>query len=139
MEKEYTIAGRIKLTAYLSMDVKDADLEILLYEITPDGKILFLTTDYLRARYRNSLEMEELLIPNEIYKYEFNTPYLIVRKLSKNSRICLIIRNLNSPHYQKNFQSGGNISEEVKNVAEKSNVTLYHDSKYPSFLLIPIQ
>ena len=65
-DRVLTIAGQIKLTAYISMDVKDADFEILIYEIRPSGEEIFLTTDILRARYRNSLTKPELPPPGQI-------------------------------------------------------------------------
>lgn len=138
VDKDLTLAGQIKLTINLAMDVNDADFEILLYEVRPEGNPIFLTMDYLRARYRNSPEKEELAVPGSINKYEFKTSYLFVRKISKGSRIRLVIRNLNSPHYQKNFQSGGNVSYETSKDAKPGHFSLYHNSEYPSFLEIPV-
>jgi putative CocE/NonD family hydrolase len=136
--KPITIAGRISLTTFIEMDVPDADFEILLYEITEAGEIIFLTTDYLRARYRNDLSKEEFPKQNQVNKYVFETPYLFVRKIQKGSSLLLIIRNLNSPHYQKNFQSGKAIGTETKQDALSSKVKLYHDSKHKSILKLPV-
>jgi len=138
IDRILTIAGQIKFTAYISMDIPDADFEILLYEVKPTGEEIYLTTDILRARFRNGLEKEELCTPGQIYKYEFKTPYLFVRQLSKGSRIRLILRNLNSPHYQKNFQSGGIISEETAKNSKTGIFKFYHNAKYSSQLEIPL-
>lgn len=138
IDKDITLAGQIKLTVSISMDVKDADFEILLYEIKADGTSVFLTTDILRARFRNSIEKEDLPNPGQIYAYVFNTPYLFVRKVTAGSRIRLIIRNLNSPHYEKNFQSGGNIFEETLKTAYTGTFLLYHNNTNSSFLEIPV-
>ena len=137
-DKDIIIAGQIKLTASISMDVKDADFEILLYEIKPDGSSVFLTTDILRARYRNSIEKEELAFPGQINTYVFKTPYMFVRKITSGSRLRLIIRNLNSPHYEKNFQSGSNIFDETSNTSKPGTFLLYHNNKNSSFIEIPI-
>jgi putative CocE/NonD family hydrolase len=137
-DRDITIAGQIKLTASMSMDVKDADFEILLYEIKPDGSSVYLTTDILRARYRNGMEKEDLPVPGQIYTYVFKTPYMFVRKISSGSRLRLVIRNLNSPHYQKNFQSGGNIFEETSSVSKTGTFLLYHNNINNSFLEIPV-
>lgn len=138
IDRTLTISGQIRFTAFISMDVKDADFEILLYEVKPDGEVVFLTTDFLRARYRNGLESQDFPVSGTICKYEFKTTYLIVRQLSKGSRIRLILRNLNSPHYEKNFQSGGVISNENFLVAKSGVFKFYHNSAYPSRLEIPI-
>ena len=137
-DKDIVFAGQIKLTLSISMNVKDADFEILLYEIKPDGTSVFLTTDILRARFRNSLEKEELPKPGQVYSYVFKTPFLFVRKISSGSRLRLIIRNLNSPHYEKNFQSGGNIFEETAKTANAGTFVLYHNNINSSFLEIPV-
>jgi uncharacterized protein len=138
VDKNITIAGQIKLTTWISMDVKDADFEILLYEVKQDGSAVFLTTDYLRARYRNSLEKEEFPASGDICKYEFKTPYLFVRTISNGSRLRLIIRPMNSPHYQKNFLSGGNISEETSADAMRGHFSLFHNIEHNSYIEIPI-
>jgi len=137
-DKDITVAGQIKLTISISMDVKDADFEILLYEIKSDGTTVFLTTDILRARYHNSIEKEELTNPGQINTYVFKTPYMFVRKISSGSRLRLIIRNLNSPHYQKNFQSGGNIFEETSTNSKPGTFLLYHNNINSSYIEIPI-
>jgi len=138
LETDMRVSGQIELSLYLEMDVKDADFEILLYELCENGDFIFLTTDYLRARYKNSLEKEIMINPGEITNYTFKTPYIFVRKIEKGSRIVLLIRNLNSPHYQKNFQSGKSISHETKSDAVKGNFKLYHNTKYPSVLTLPL-
>jgi len=132
------IAGEIKLNLFLEMNVKDADFEILLYEIQENGKCVFLTTDIIRARYRNSIDKESFPKPNTIIEYIFNTPALIVRKLKKSSRLRLVIRNLNSPHYQKNFLTGSDVSFETAKIAQKGRFILYHQKNYESKLIIPI-
>jgi hypothetical protein len=137
-QEDITIAGQIKLNAYISMDVNDADFEFLLFEIKKDGKTIFLTTDYLRARYSESLKQEKLISKNIPYNYEFNTPYIFIRNISKDSRLRLIIRNLNSPHYQKNFQSGKDVSHETSKDAQTGHFSVYHNFSYPSKLTIPV-
>jgi putative CocE/NonD family hydrolase len=137
-DKDIILAGQIKLTVSIAMDVKDADFEILLYEIKPDGSSVYLTTDILRARYRNTIEKEELPFLGQVYAYVFKTPYLFVRKLSAGSRLRLIIRNLNSPHYQKNFQSGGNIFDETARDAKPGTFLLFHNNVYKSYIELPV-
>ncbi len=65
------VSGQVKLSLWISLDVPDTDLEVGLYEILPDGKSIFLTSDTLRARYRDSLEKETLVPRGEIVQYRF--------------------------------------------------------------------
>ena len=138
LPEDLVIAGQINFNAYVETNVKDADFEYLVYEVEPDGTEIFLTTELLRARYRNSLSEEELIIPGKILQYNFTKSFLLVRKLHKGSRIQFIFRALNNPFWQKNFNSGGMVEEETAEVAETAIIKLYHDKDHPSFIEIPI-
>jgi hypothetical protein len=48
------------------MDVPDTDFSVTLYEILPDGSSVRLTSDRMRARYRESLSEEKLVKSGEI-------------------------------------------------------------------------
>ena len=138
LPEELVIAGQINFSACIETNVKDMDFEYLVYEVAADGSETFLTTELLRTRYRNSLSKEELIIPDKIYKYNFTPSFFLVRKLRKGSRIRFILRALNNPFWQKNFNSGGKIEEETAEVAETAIIKLYHDKDHPSFIEIPI-
>ena len=138
LSEDLIIAGQIKFSAFIEMNVKDTDFEYLMYEVRPDGTEIFLTTDILRARYRNSLEKEELIVPGRIYKYDFQTSYFIVRKIKKGSRLRFIFRALNNPFWQKNFNSGGKVIDETEEDAITAAIKLYHDNDHPSCIEIPI-
>ena len=138
LPEDLVIAGQINFTAFIETNVKDTDFEYLVYELEPDGTEIFLTTELLRARYHNSLTEEELITPGKIYKYNFTPSFFFVRKLQKGSRIRFILRALNNPFWQKNFNSGGKVEEETSEVAETAIIKLYHDKDHPSFIEIPI-
>jgi hypothetical protein len=138
LPEDLLIAGQINFSAYIEMDVIDTDFEYLIYEVKPDGSEIFLTTEFLRARYRNSLSKEALVTPGKIHKYNFTSSFFLVRKLQKGSRIRFIFRALNNPLWQKNFNSGGKVEEETAEVAKIATIKLYHDKEHPSFIEIPI-
>ncbi|MFC2131040.1 CocE/NonD family hydrolase [Bacteroidota bacterium] len=135
---DVVFTGQVGLNAYISMDVPDTDFEAILYEIRPDGKCIYLTSDLMRARHRNSLEQEEFVEKDEIYLYNFKTFHFISRKLMKGSRLRLVVGALNSPYYQKNYNSGGDVSFETAKDAKTAKVKLWHNSDYPSSLILPI-
>ncbi len=137
-EKDTEISGYVKLKLYISMNVPDTDFQVFLYEIKPDGKSIYLTSDVMRARYRKSLEKEELVKPGKIEVYNFKTFYFFSRTISKGSRLRLVISCINSPNWQKNYNSGGVVAEETAKDAKIAIITLYHDEKYPSCLELPV-
>jgi putative CocE/NonD family hydrolase len=132
------IAGAVKLSAWLSLDVPDTDLQALLYEIRPDGSSVYLTSDVLRARYRESLEKETLVKPGEVLRYDFTGFSWFARRLQKGSRLRLVISSINSSGFEKNYNSGGVVADETAKDARTVHIALWHDAQHPSALEIPL-
>ncbi len=138
-EENVELTGYVKFDAYISLNVPDTDLRVDLYEISPEGESFFMTHDIMRARYRNSLREEELAVPGEIDLYRFDRFSFFSRTVSKGSRLRFVIKCLNSPVWQKNFNSGGVVARETAKNARKAVVTLYHDRGHPSLLELPVR
>jgi hypothetical protein len=132
------VSGQVKLNLWIALDVPDTDFQVTLYEILPDGKSVYLTRDSLRARYRDSLEREELVPNGEIVRYSFTAFPWFSRKVAKGSRLRLVVTCPNSPQIEKNYNSGGVVADETAKDARTAHVVLYHDTEHPSALEIPI-
>jgi putative CocE/NonD family hydrolase len=132
------ISGFVKLTAWIAIDVPDTDFSATLYELLPDGTSVELTSDVIRARYRESLSQEKLVKPGEINQYVFDGFTFFSRRVSKGSRLRLVLNCPNSIYLEKNYNSGGVIAEETAKDARTAHVTVYHDSAHPSRLELPI-
>jgi len=132
------LSGYSKLHAWMSLDVPDTDFEATLYEILKDGSSIFLTSDILRARYRKGTRHEELIVPGEVNEYIFDGFTLFCRQISKGSRLRLVLKCINSPQVEKNYNAGGRVEEESGADAHTAHVTLYHDNQYPSRMELPI-
>jgi putative CocE/NonD family hydrolase len=137
-ENDTEISGPVKLTVWLKMDVPDTDIEVNLYEILPSGRSVALTSDEMRARYRASLTEAKAVPSGEIEKYEFDTFQWFSRRVTKGSRLRLVIKAPNSPGTEKNYNSGGAVENETGKDARTAHVTLYHDVQYPSQLELPV-
>jgi putative CocE/NonD family hydrolase len=132
------ISGQVKLALWLSMDVPDTDLQAALYEILPDGSSVALTGDLLRARYRESLEREKLVEPGKVERYDFTAFPWFSRRISKGSRLRLVVSSPNSVFLEKNYNAGGVVADESGKDARTAHITLWHDAAHPSALEIPI-
>jgi putative CocE/NonD family hydrolase len=132
------VAGQVKLSLWISLDVPDTDLQATLYEILPDGGSILLTADYLRARYRESLETEKLVEPGKVERYDFTHFTWFARRISQGSRLRLVVSSPNSIYLEKNYNSGGVVAAESGKDARTAHVTLVHDAAHPSALEIPI-
>jgi uncharacterized protein len=135
--EETEISGFIRLVAWIAMDVPDTDFWVRLYEIKHDGTSIFLTEDWMRARYRGSTTTAELVEPGKIQRYEFNKFYFFSRAIAKRSVLRLVIRPPNSIYWQKNYNSGGDVSEESARDARTAHVKIFHDPEHSSFLELP--
>jgi putative CocE/NonD family hydrolase len=132
------VSGQVKLTLWMSLDVPDTDFRADLYEIMPSGTSVLLTSDQVRARYRDSLEKETPVTKGEVVRYDFNDFTWFSRRVSKGSRLRLVISNPNGPGIQKNWNSGGVVSDETPKDSRTAHVAVYHDAAHPSVLEIPV-
>lgn len=132
------VTGDIKLTLWISMDVPDTDFAVTLYEVLPDGSSVQLTADQLRARYRRSLSHPELVKPGAIERYDFTGFTWFSRRVSKGSRLRLVVTCPNSIYLEKNYNRGGRVEAESGKDATVAHITLYHDREHPSALEIPV-
>ena len=137
-EEDTEITGYIKLVVWIALDVPDTDFQATVYEILQDGSCVTLTQDLLRARYRESNRQEKLVPIGEIICYEFDEFTFFSRRVTKGSRLRLLINSPNSIYIQKNYNSGGVIADESGNDARTAHVTLYHDADHPSYLELPL-
>ena len=127
------IVGQMKVVAWMSIDVPDTDFSVYIAEFDPSGKDVGpWYIDMIRARFRESLRTERLVKPGEINRYEFNYLKWQYRRIRKGN-----VSDLGAS-FQKNYNSGGVVAKETAKDARTATVKVHHDSKYPSFLEIPV-
>jgi len=131
------LSGFFKLTAWISIDQPDTDFMVTIYELTRDGNSILLSSDIMRARYRQSLREERLIQTTDPLRYDFDTFTFVSRQLQKASRLRLVIGSVNSIYHQKNYNSGKVVAEESMVDARRVTVKLFHDEMYPSALYVP--
>jgi putative CocE/NonD family hydrolase len=137
-EDSTEISGGIEAKLYISTDVPDTDLMISLYELNTKGETIYLTSDQLRLRYRESLERETLMHTGKVYECVFDDFTFFSKKIPKSSRLRLIISTNNSPNVQKNYNSGGNISDETAKDSKIAHINIHHDANFQSKIILPI-
>jgi len=114
-----------------------------MYGIAPDGSNIGLSTDALRARYREGLQRAALIRTNTPLRYDFEHITFIARKLKRNgSRLRLVIapmgRLAETTFAERNFNGGGVVADESRADGRVVNVRPYHDRTHPSALYIPV-
>jgi putative CocE/NonD family hydrolase len=139
MPNETPLVGSIKLSLWVSIDTPDTDLSADLYEIQPDGTSIPLWSEIRRLRYRESVREEKLVKPGEIVRCDFASGLFVARKLAKGSRLRLVVSSPNSIYVQKNYNSGGVVSEETAKDARTVHVKVHHDEKHASAIELPLR
>jgi putative CocE/NonD family hydrolase len=137
-ERDVPISGFFKLAVWLAIDQPDTDFRARVYEIRLDGSSVLLSSDIMRARYRESLREAVLVETRDPMLYNFEHFVFVSRLISKGSRLRLVIGPLHSIYWQKNFNSGGTVSAESVNDSRPVTVRLFHDPTYRSVLYVPI-
>jgi putative CocE/NonD family hydrolase len=138
LEKDLEATGIVAAELYVSSSALDTDFAITLCDVSPDGTSLNLSSldaGYLRMRYRNGFQKEELIDPGKIYKIRIDN--LITSNLfKKGHRIRLQVTSSKTPHYDPNTNTGNHLATDKELV--KATQTIYHDSEHPSRLILPI-
>jgi hypothetical protein len=137
-DRSTEVSGFFRLSAWISLDQPDTDLQAQIFEITANGRSILLTTDRIRARYRESLRTAALITTRKPLLYEFKRFTFVSRQLAAGSRLRLVLGPINSIYTQKNYNSGKAVSDETMADARAVTVTLVHDQAHPSTLYVPL-
>ena len=106
--------------------------------VRPDGSAVQLgQPDVRRARFRNGFFKAELLKPGEQVEIPFEFAWTAWR-IPAGARLRLVLMPLNSPNYQKNYNTGGRIGYEDPAAARVAHIRIFHDSRHPSRLVLPL-
>lgn len=131
------IAGQINLKLAIQADAPDFDLWAQLQMVLPDGSAVQLGQDIRRARFRDGPFRQELLKPDQIAEIGFDFNWM-ARRIPAGARLRLVIAPLNSPDYQKNYNTGGRIGYERPENGRIAHIKLFHDGRRPSCLQLPL-
>ena len=131
------VAGQMRLKLVIQADTPDFDLWAQVLMILPDGSVVKLGEDIRRARFRNSFFKQELLKPDEVVEIPFEF-YWMARRIPAGTRIRLTIAPLNSPAFQKNYNTGGRIGYEKLENIRVAHIKVFHDAERASQLILPL-
>ena len=119
----------------LSINKKDVDVGITLYELLPDGTYFHLSYYIGRASYAKDITKRKLLKPNKITKVPFSNTHLISKQLEKGSRLVVVIDVNRNPFSQLNYGTGKDVSiETIADAQQVLEIKWYNDS----FVRIPV-
>ncbi|MGN6313525.1 MAG: CocE/NonD family hydrolase [Rhodanobacteraceae bacterium] len=138
LPKAITLAGAMQLLANISLDTPDGDVGAEVDAILPDGRTLVLGRDMMRARFRHGMAKAEPATPGAIEPWRFDGFYFTARELPKGTRLRVALGPLDTPDWQKNYNSGGRIGYETAKDARTATFTVHLDPRHPSYLELPL-
>jgi putative CocE/NonD family hydrolase len=134
-DREFSINGAFWGALKTSINKKDMDFSINLYELMPDGKYFYLSYFLGRASYANDVSKRQLLKPGATTTIPYSNSYITSRKISKGSRIIIVLNVNKSRNEQINYGTGKEVSTEtIADAKEPLEVQWFNNS----YINIPI-
>jgi len=135
LETDLEVTGFVSLDLYASTSAVDTDFTALLADVDQSGYARFLTDGIVRARYRNSTERPEEIVPGQVYKYAIDL-WATSNVFKKGHRLRLYVSSSNFPRFNRNPNTGEPMLGASRLVNARQ--TIYHDGKYSSALTLPV-
>ncbi|UMQ43011.1 CocE/NonD family hydrolase [Chryseobacterium sp. Y16C] len=135
VKKSMIINGSFLGELNISINKKDVDLGVTLYELTSEGKYFHLSYYIGRASYANDITQRNLLEPDKKASIQFTNTHLVSKRIKKGSRIVVAINVNKNPFSQINYGTGKEVSSEtIKDASEPLIIKWYNDS----YIKIPV-
>ncbi len=121
--------GLFSGTLRASLNKKDFDFGVALYERTPEGKYASLGYYLGRASYARDMGVRHLLTPGKIESIPFERTRMVSRQVAKGSRLVVVVDVNKNAIAQVNMGTGKDVSDEsVADAGAPLQVRWYGDS-----------
>ena len=134
-DRPISIEGAFLGELRASINKKDMDVGVVLYEVRPNGELFHLSYYLGRASYANDMSVRKLLTPETIETIPFYKTRMVSRRLSKGSRLLVRLNVNKNPFAQINYGTGKDVSDEdMSDAAVPLKIKWQNDS----YVKIPI-
>jgi len=133
--EELEVTGPVKVHLWAASDAVDTDFTVKLVDVYPCGYARNLLDGIVRARYRQGAEQPRLLTPGAIEEYVIDLG-ATSNVFLKGHRLRVEISSSNFPRFDRNPNTGYPVANEAE--MRTAAQTIYHDARYPSYILLPI-
>ncbi len=152
LQQNVTVAGPITATLYVSTSGTDSDYVVKVIDVfpndTPDpepnptgvkmgGYQMLIRGEPMRARFRNSFERPEAMIPNKVTKVEFTMPD-VNHSFLKGHKIMVHIQSTWFPLVDRNPQKFVDIHKATEADFQKATQRIYKSGPYRSQLIVNV-
>jgi uncharacterized protein len=145
--EDLEVTGPAQAHIYASTSATDTDWTVKVLDVYPEGKAINVFEGIIRGRLHDpgairtglpapgQYEHPKLLEPGKVYEFivEVGVTSIVFRK---GHAIRVEVSSSNFPHYDRNLNNGGQLGCDPRIVVAKQ--TIYHNSRYPSHLELPV-
>jgi uncharacterized protein len=131
-----SVEGAMEGILKVTINKRDMDIGVNLYEIMPNGELFQIAYFVGRASYAKDASARKLLAPGRIEAIAFERSRLGVRQLSKGSRLLVAMNVNKNDQSQVNHGTGKDVSDESIADAKVPLQVKWHNDSY---VKIPIR
>jgi uncharacterized protein len=125
----FSITGAFSGQLDVSLNKRDMDISIALYELMPDGKYFYLTRYLGRASYAKNKSNRQLLQPGKRETIPLGDVRVVSKQISKGSRLVVVVNVNKHPYEIINYGTGKDVNDEtIADAKEPLQVRWYNDS-----------
>jgi len=129
------ITGEMSATLWAASDALDTDWTIMLLDVWPDGHAERVQDGIARARFRQGMDREVLLVPGQVERYDIDL-WFTSMVVPPGHRLRVSIASALFPKYDRNLNTGGNNERDSTFVV--AHQRLLHDAAHPSHVTLPV-
>ncbi len=152
LDADVTLTGPLTADLFVSTTGTDADYVVKLIDVFPadtknpddeeikvplGGYQMLVRGEVFRGKYRNSFEKPEAFVPGKVTEVKYELPD-VAHTFKKGHRIMIQVQNSWFPLVDRNPQKFVDIYKCSDSDFQKATQRIYHDSKYPSHLVINV-
>ena len=128
-DKPFDINGALTGTLMTSINKKDMDVSISLYELRADGNYFSLSNFLGRASYAKDKSKRQLLQPGKIETIPYSRSFFVSKKISAGSKLVVVLGIIKNPSWQINYGTGKDVSKEnISDAKEPLEIKWYGSS-----------
>lgn len=135
LSKPLEVTGPVTLKLYAASTAKDTDFVAKLVDVHPDGSAYNVADGVIRARFREDAEHPTLITPGEVIEYTIDM-WTTSNQFQPGHRIRVDLTSSDFPRYDRNPNTGHDFGVDAE--LEVAGQTVFHDSRYPSHILLPV-
>jgi uncharacterized protein len=135
LTKPIEVTGPMSATVWAASDAKDADWNVMLLDVFPDGHAERVQDGLARARFREGFDKEVLLTPGRVERYDIDL-WFTSRVFEPGHRLRVSVSSALFPKYDRNLGTGANNERDSTFVV--AHQRLVHDPAHASHVVLPV-